>query len=169
MKLPSPINSSLTKLYRLPLSVTNLLQDFIAAFLDECNSFLTDFPSSSLLFLLSNLQTTSFFPLPNLQPFQTSILKVLLLPSYSSVHTISWFLIAYYAAGHSRYSSIPVSIDTHPELCHTIHIFLAISCFLRFFFFTRSHLLINMLFSPTFLFISLNLNFSMVTPVLIGF
>lgn len=109
----------------LPLSVTSLLQDFITLFLDKYNSFLTDFPASALL-----------FPLSNLQPFQTNILKILLLLCYSSIHTISWFPISYYTARQSGYSclstpsswysSILVLINTYPTLCHTIHIFLTI-------------------------------------------
>lgn len=118
-----------------PFYIKSWLQDLIAFFLDECNGFLTAFPASSLFFLLSNLWTTSLFPLSNLQAFQTSILKILLLFSYSSVHTTLWFLTAY-----NGYSLIPVSIHTHPSLCYTVdifqfHVFLRFPPHLIFFFF----------------------------------
>lgn len=129
----------------LPLSVTSLLQDFITLFLDKYNSFLTDFPASALL-----------FPLSNLQPFQTNILKILLLLCYSSIHTISWFPISYYTARQSGYSclstpsswysSILVLINTYPTLCHTIHIFLTIIHFSETFF-LPFHLLVSSSFS----------------------
>lgn len=98
------------------------------------NSFLTDFPASSLLFPYPPCKLPPFFPLSNLQSFQTNILKILLLLCYSSVQTTSWFPICYYIAGYSRYSwlststrlysSIPLFTNTHPTLCHTIYIFL---------------------------------------------
>ena len=131
-------------------------------------------PASSFSYPICEL--CPFSPLSNLQSFQTIILKILLLFSHLSVHTTLWFLTAFYTAGHSAFSwliyttqriLLDSSIHSHMPftMLHCWHFSISCSSEIS----SPPHLLINILLPLIFLFICLNLNFSMATTFLIGF